>query len=192
MSIPILSTVNNATNNGNVTITFYKLTATPTQPAQQTTITEFPATNPSWARGIQITSEYVMVKRGTGSFAIPISDLVGIAVDQVPALSYPPFIIVQPLATSCNSAASNSTNTAQFNVTANSESTLTYAWREYNGSAWSSNITNGTSHNATYTVSSNVLTIHPTTNETNGFGYVSIIYNSSGSTNSSQVTLTVL
>jgi hypothetical protein len=187
MAVTLLST---SGSGNNVAVTFFISTVVPTQPAQQVTLGQSPASNPAFIRACQLTSEYLFIKRGLGAVAISLADLGAIAAAQVPALSYSPLITVQPVDATAHYSYSNAGNTASFNVSANSESTLTYAWREYTGGAWSANITNGTAHNATYVVSSNVLSVHPTTNEINGAGYVCIVYNSTGSTNSAQATLT--
>jgi hypothetical protein len=191
MATTLLSTTDNASNSGNVSVIFYKFTTTPTQPTQQVTIGQYPDSNPTFSRAFQISSEYVFIKRGTSAVAISLSDLAGIASTQVPALSYPPYITAEPSAASVYAEA-NGANNATFTVAANTESTLTYAWREWNGSAWSANITNGTANNANYVVFGASMNVAPTTNTINGRKFMCVLYNASGNTNSANATITVL
>jgi hypothetical protein len=190
MSIPILTTTDNPANTGNVSIKFYQMTATPTQPSQQITVGNYPASNPVFERHCQISSEYVFIKRGTSSFAISLDDLCGIAVGQVPALSYSPLITLdlEPA-----SVIAGGTNHANFVMAANSETALTYAWSANNGGGWFSNISN-TSNNSggAYTVYGNTtLKITPTSNVPNHYHIMCQVFNAAGNTNSAEVILTV-
>lgn len=184
MAIQILTTVNPGGSPNITNVTFYESSVTPNQPSQRVTIAQFPATNPSFSRSIQISEDYLFIKRGTYNFAIPLTDLAGIAVAEVPGLSYAPFITGEPDDANCVANTSN----ASFVVTANSESTLSYAWRENNGSAWSANLTTAGIYDVTV---AGRLVVTPTTNAQDGYGYLCILYNSAGSTNSREAILTV-
>jgi hypothetical protein len=190
MSIPILTTVDNSANTGNVSVLFYKMNATPMQPSQRVTVAQIPASNPAFSRAVQVSSEYVFVKRGTSSFAISLDDLCGIAIGQVPTLSYTPLETLQPKNATVIAGGSNHAN---FTVLANSETDLTYQWSANNGAAWYSNISN-TSNNSggAYKVYGNTtLAITPASNSPNHYSIVCRIYNAAGNTNSTAVTLTV-
>lgn len=191
MAITLLSTTNNVNNTGNVAVTLYTYTVTPTQPTQQVTVGEYPDSNPTFSRAFQISSEFVFVKRGSNGVAILLSDLAGIASGQVPSLSYSPYITTQLAAASVYSN-SLGTNNASFVVAANSESTLTYAWKQWNGSAWSDNITNSSTDNANYVVFGASMNVAPKDNTLNGYKYICTLYNASGSTNTINATITVL
>lgn len=184
MSTTFLSTSGNGTN---VNVTFFITTGTPNSPAQQVTIGQYPASNPGFSRAVQLSNEYVYIKRGSGAVAIPVADLCGIAAAQVPALSYSPLFTLQPANTSVVSQP-NGTNHAYMNVAANSESNLTYVWKSWNGTAWSANITTGGIYNV---ANSQSLNISPTDNSPNGWQFVCTAFNASGNTNSTTVTLTV-
>jgi len=186
----IILTTTDPGNVSNTNVTFYISSGTPTQPSQRVTVPQYAVGNAGFTRAVQLSSEYVFIKRGTSSVAIPIADLANIAVGQDANLSYSPLITVQPLATSANSAANAPDNTASFNVSANSESTLNYAWMQNAAGSWSE-LSNGSTNNSTILVESNVLNIATTTNEQNGFGYLCIVQNSTGNTNTNEVTLTV-
>jgi hypothetical protein len=191
MAIPILTTVDPGNGANTCNVTFYVSTATQSRPAQQVTIAQYPTSNPAFARAVQVSDEFLFVKRGTGVVAFPISDLCGIGVSQVPAVSYSPLITLQPVS---QSVTANNAAFKSFNVAANSETTLTYAWAANNGTGWVTSISN-TSNNAggVYSlISATSLKVKPVTNSPNSVSIVCTVYNSTGNTNTSQVTLTVL
>jgi hypothetical protein len=157
-------------------------------PAQRVTVLQCPASNTAFNRSCQLSSEYVFIKRGTSTFAIPVVDLAGIAVTQIPALSYSPLITVQPVSASVSAG-----NTANFNVSANSESTLSYEWAANNGTAWVTNISNTTNNcNGVFSlISSSILSATPATNVPNSFSLLCHVINATGNINTRTVTLTV-
>jgi hypothetical protein len=72
-------------------------TVTPTQPARQVTIGNFPSNNPNFSRQVQISDQFAFVKRGTYAVAISIADIVNMALTQEPNLTWsPPVILTQP------------------------------------------------------------------------------------------------
>jgi len=190
MATTILTTTDTVGNTGNSNVKFYIISGTPTAPAQRVTVAQYPASNAGFSRACQLTSDYVFIKRGTSSFAIPISDLANIAAEQVPALSYSPLVTLQPVATECNSAASPPDNYANFTMLANSESTLSYFWMQNAAGVWTM-ISNGVDNGANYIVEGPNLSVQPTDNTQNGFGVLCIANNATGNTNTSEVTLTV-
>jgi hypothetical protein len=189
MSIPILTTTDPGSTS-NLNVKFFVSTATPTMPSQRVTVAQYPASNPSFSRAVQVSSEYVFIKRGTASFAISLADLAGIAIGQVPALSYSPLITTQPLDAAVVAGGSNN---AQFNVAANSETTLTYQWSANNGSSLLSNISN-TSNNCggIYSlVNATTFKVTPASNVPNSYSIYCTAYNATGNTATEIVTLTV-
>lgn len=92
------------TNTGVNAQTLYESTGNVSSPTQQVTVGQFPALNPTFSRGVQVSDEYVFVKRGTYSVGIALTDLVSLAVNIEPNLSYVPYIITQPVSASCNFA----------------------------------------------------------------------------------------
>jgi hypothetical protein len=76
--------------------TFYAATVTPSLPARQVTVGQFPTANPNWSRQIQVSDEFVFVKRGTYAVALSLADLVNIALTQEANLTWsPPAILTQ-------------------------------------------------------------------------------------------------
>src|SRR6478736_2447531 len=113
---------------GLITITASYADATPTQPAQQVTVGEFPAGNLKWSRGHSLTNSGLLVKRNTTSgvkaagFDLESLGLVAIAL--VPELTYPPVFSLQPVAASISSGGSGS-----MTATAAAETSVSYQWQ---------------------------------------------------------------
>tara|TARA_R110000868_G_scaffold245626_7_gene502233 strand:+ start:18280 stop:19455 length:1176 start_codon:yes stop_codon:yes gene_type:complete len=81
-------------------VSLYPATVTPTAPARQITIGQFPSNNPNFSRQIQISDQFVFVKRGTYSVAINLADVVNIALTEEVNLTWtPPVSLVQPVST---------------------------------------------------------------------------------------------
>jgi len=177
-------------------VSLYPTTVTPTLPARQITIGQFPSNNPNFSRQIQISDQYLFVKRGTYSVAINLADVVNIALTEEVNLTWtPPVSLVQPVSASCV----HSSTAATFTFSVGSEYTLTYQWQYLNGSTWT-NITSGSAINGTvysgYT--SATLTATPTTTGQTGVSHRCIATDNAGSfglTNgsltSNSVTLTI-
>jgi hypothetical protein len=126
MSIPILTTINPGGSPTTVTPTLYVSTATPTLPSNQTTVSNFPAGNKRWSRAVSASPDYITIRRGASVLAIPVPDLVALAVAQVPGLTWtPPVINTQPV----NTSVAHTVQTT-LSVVAGSEYTLSYAWME--------------------------------------------------------------
>ena len=191
MSIPILTTVYPGGTPNFANAVFYVSNATPVQPSQRVTVAQYPAGNPAFSRAVQVSSEYVFVKRGAAAFAIPLVDLCGIAAGMVPALSYSPLIVLQPSALTITHGGGNY---AIFNTSANSESAVTYGWAVNNGASWVTNISNTSNNGAgKYSlVSPTSLKITPTSNSPSSYLVLCSVVNATGTTNTAQVTLTVL
>jgi hypothetical protein len=117
---------------------FYAATVTPSTPARQVTVGQFPASNPNWSRQIQVSDEYIFVKRGALGVAISLSDIVNLIIDQEPGLTWtPPIVLTQP-------SAKTVAHTVQTSVVTviGSEYDLTYAWMlSSDGTNWSNAIT---------------------------------------------------
>jgi hypothetical protein len=173
--------------------TMYQGTFTPTQPARQVSIGQFPASNPNWARTIQVSDQAVFIKYSTYAVAISLPDLINLAFTVEPNLTWtPPIILTQPVAASCV----HSSTAATFTVVPGSEYTLTYQWQYYNGSAWT-NITSSTPINGcAYTgYNTATLTATPTTTGQNGVQHKCIVTDNAGSfglTNGSVTTNVVI
>jgi hypothetical protein len=188
-TFPILTTVNPG-NASNVIVTFYVSNASQVQPAQQVTVQQSPASNPSFNRNGQLSTEYLFIKRGTGVFAFPLADLAGIAASQVPALSYSPLITLQPASLSVVSGNGNYSN---FTTAANSESTLSYAWAANNGSGWVTSISNTVNNGGGWYSLTNATTlkITPASNSPNSISVLCIVGNATGNTNTDTAILSV-
>lgn len=96
MSIPIITTTNPGGSPTTIMPTFYVSTVTPALQPNQTTVANFPTANPKWSRGVQASNQYITIRRGTSSCAFAVTDLVALAVVQVPGLSWPPIVSTQP------------------------------------------------------------------------------------------------
>ncbi len=177
-------------------VSLYPATVTPTQPARQVTVGQFPANNPNFSRQIQISDQYVFVKNGTYSVAISLPDLINICLTEEINLTWtPPVALAQPSNASCV----HSSTAASFTFTAGSEFTMSYQWQYYNGSSWT-NITSGSAINGTvysgYTATT--LTATPTTTGQTGISHRCIVTDNAGnfgltngSVTSSSATLTI-
>ena len=185
MTIPILTTVDPGGGANSVQITFYESNAVPASPLQRVTIGQYPDSNPSFARSIQVTDKHLFIKRGAYQFAIPLSDLGSIGAAQVPGLSYSPLITLQPAALSIKAGGGNSAN---FTVAANSESAMTFGWNVNNGSGWVANVSNG----GIYLLPApETLRITPTGNSPSNYEVYCRVYNATGNMASDTVALTV-
>lgn len=88
---------------GGTTITIVGTVAQQTfnQPAQRSTIAEYPA-NPNWSRGHRLTdAAYQIIRNGGNTFAMLISAMAGIGATAEPSLSWPPIISTQPNPATC-------------------------------------------------------------------------------------------
>ena len=147
-------------NGSAISVSLYAANVTPTLPARQVTVGQFPAYNPNFSRLIQVSDEYVFVKSGTYSVALALADLVNLALTQEPGLTWtPPVVYSQPTGTS-------TTTTVQASIVAviGSEYTITYSWRELSNLAksaatltWSGSALaySSTTYNGTATLTSN-------------------------------------
>ena len=82
-------------------VPLFPTTVTPTTPTRQITIGQFPAANPNFSRAIQLSDQYLFVKRGTYGVAIPLGDLVNLALTDEANLTWtPPVVLSQPSAQS--------------------------------------------------------------------------------------------
>lgn len=158
-------------------------------PSQRVTVLKCPASNPAFNRSCQLTEDYVFIKRGTNTFAIPVADIAAIGVEQLPALSYSPLITVQPVSAAIVAGGGNN---ATFTVSANSESSLTYEWAANNGS-WITNISNESNNsNGVFSLTNaTTLVATPTSNSPNSYSILCHVINSTGNANTTTVTLTV-
>ena len=177
------------TNTGVNAQTIYQSTGTPTQPTQQVTVGQFPALNPTFSRAVQLSNEFVFVKRGTYTVGISLTDLVSIAATIEPNLSYVPYIITQPANASCV----HSSTAATFTLTKDSELAVTYLWQysTNGGSSWST--ASGTVSGCVFTNGTTAtLTCTPTTTGLTGAKIRCQVTNSLGTTNTDgNATLTI-
>jgi hypothetical protein len=108
-------------------VPLYAATVTPSMPTRNVTIGQFPANNPNFSRALQISDEYVFVKRGSYGVAISLADMINIALTEETNLTWtPPVVLTQPSSASCV----HSSTAATFTVSAGSEYDLTYSWFE--------------------------------------------------------------
>src|ERR1039458_2359985 len=105
----------------------------PTLPARQVTIGQFPAANPNWSRQIQLSDEYLFIKRGKACVAISVPDLINLAFTLEQGLTWtPPVILAQPQSMKCKAG-----DAATFAVEAGSEHELIYQWQHStDGTKW--------------------------------------------------------
>lgn len=188
----ILLTTNSAYGPSNTGgITFYSNSVTLTQPSQQKTIGQAAIGNAGFYRNWQLTDNFLLTKRGTTTVAIPLADLASIVIGQAPGLSYSPLIVLQPQALSIVAGLGNY---ATFNTAANSESALTYGWAVNNGVSWVTNVSNRSNNGANQysLVSPTSLKITPASNSPSKYLVLCSVVNATGTTNTSQATLTVL
>lgn len=79
-------------------IPMFAATVTPTMPTRQVTVGQFPAANPNFSRAIQLSDEFLFIKRGTYAVAISTADLVNLALQEEVNLTWtPPVILTQPV-----------------------------------------------------------------------------------------------
>lgn len=108
-------------------VPLFAATVTPSMPTRQVTVGQFPAANPNFSRAIQISDEYVFVKRGTYGVALSLGDLINMAMTTEVNLTWtPPVMLTQPDAITTVAAAAQ----ASIEVEAGSEYDITYAWYE--------------------------------------------------------------
>lgn len=107
---------------------------TPSQPTQQVTIGHTSSLNMKWARNIQISNEFVFVKRyGCPAVGIHVDDLVALVVSAEPALSWPPAFTKFPQSVSVKFGESS---TLAVEVAAG-ELPITYQWQSStDGKTW--------------------------------------------------------
>lgn len=121
-----MKAISTTVNGSPISLNLYPATVTPTLPARQVSVGQFPSNNANWSRIVQVSDEYVFVKSGTYAVAIALADLVNLALTQEPNLTWtPPVIVTQPVNTA-------TTTTVQASLVAlgGSEYTMTYSWRE--------------------------------------------------------------
>lgn len=83
-------------------VPLYAATVTPTLPARLVSVGQFPAANPSWARLLQISDQFVFIKRGTYAVAINLADMINLALTEEVNLTWtPPVILTQPADATC-------------------------------------------------------------------------------------------
>lgn len=91
---------------GSITVVFTYANETFSQPAQITTVGEFPA-NPNWSRAHRLTNDaYQVLRYGSTPVAIEVTTLSALAVALQPSLSWPPYLTAQPVAATCAGNAS--------------------------------------------------------------------------------------
>ena len=132
-------------------IPLYPTTVTPSIPLRQITIGQYTTANPNWVRNIQVSDQYVFVKKSTtAAVAITLADLVNIAMTTDVGLTWtPPVVTTQPSSTSCTRGG------ASVNIAAvtGSEYTQTYQWQySLNNSSWTNITGNVTSSSTTVTL----------------------------------------
>jgi hypothetical protein len=144
------------------------------------------AANPLFLRTMQLNGNMLVVSRGSNICGILLSDLIALAIAQVPALSYPPNITSQPVDVTVTHPAGTS-----FSVTAVSElPSQTYQWQLNTGSGFS-NITNGGVYSGATTATLSLSSTTVSGPNMNGYIYRCVVTNAAGSTNSNSATLTV-
>ena len=113
-------------------IPLYPATVTPTLPARQITIGQFPSNNPNFSRQIQVSDQYLFVKNGTYAVAITLADVVNIALTEEVNLTWtPPVSLVQPVSTTAAGlAAATGTLTAYISNVSNGD-TVTIGTKIY-------------------------------------------------------------
>jgi hypothetical protein len=122
---------------------------TPSQPTQQVTVGHTSPLNVKWARNIQISNEFIFVKRyGCPVVGIHVDDLVALAVAAEPGLSWPPVFIKFP-----QSATVKTGESATFVVeVATGELPTTYQWQTSTDSSTWNNLDGQTSPTLVATV----------------------------------------
>lgn len=119
--------ISTTVNGSAISVNLYPATVTPTLPARLVTVGQFPANNPSFSRAVQVSDQYVFVKRGSYGVAIDLSAIVTLALTQEPNLTWtPPVVLTQAANKSCV----HSSASAVFSFLVGSEYNVTYAWYE--------------------------------------------------------------
>jgi len=133
------------------TTLLFPATVTPALPARQVTVGQFPAANPNWVRSVQLSDEYLFVKRGLYGVAIALSDVVNLALAQEVNLTWtPPVILTQPVAATCaGTAAATGTLTGSGSTDVSDGDTvtigsLTYRFKTTMSNAYDVQLTAGT------------------------------------------------
>ena len=93
------------------TVNLYPCAITPTQPARQVTVGQFPVSNPNWSRLLQISDQCIFVKRGTYGVAIALTDVVNMALSQEPNLTWTPPVLLLDTANATCAATAYATGT---------------------------------------------------------------------------------
>lgn len=107
-------------------VPLFAATVTPGLPTRQVTVGQFPAANPNFSRALQLSDEFLFVKRSTAAVAFSLADIINQALTAEQALTWtPPVVLTQP-------AAVTVAHTVQATISASigSEYALTYAWYE--------------------------------------------------------------
>ena len=72
-----------------------------TQPAQQTTVGDFPSANPNWSRAMRITDQAVFcIRNGADTLALLMTSFAKVAYTFIRELTWPPLITAEPVAAS--------------------------------------------------------------------------------------------
>lgn len=163
-------------------------TFTPDAPVQQVTIGNFPADNANFSRAIQLSQEALYIKRVGYAVAIPIENLLPLAITIEPGLTYPPLITTNP---ENDSVAVN--DPANFTIVAAVEfpatDTISYQWQESTDAGINfTDITDGGDYSGATTAT---LTVTPSSADMDQYQYRCVATAGSGSTESTAAILTV-
>lgn len=170
-----------------ITLTGTWASYTPTQPARQVTVGEFPSGNASWSRGHRLTDAVMQCLRSAVSAGFYLTSLSKAAMALERTLTYAPKITTQPSAASCTTS-----TVATFTVVASSEITATYQWQYYKTSTSQWINCTGTIEDCAYTNDTTAtLTCTPTTTGQNGISHRCQILNVNGLTTTDSVVLTI-
>ena len=160
-------------------VPLFPATVTPTTPTKLVTVGQFPAYNPNFSRAIQISDQYVFVKRGTYAVAFSLTDIVNLALTGEVNLTWtPPVQLTAP----SNAACVHSSTAATFTIVAGSEYTVTYQWQYSTdgGTTWAS--ATGTVSGCVYTNDTTAtLTCTPTTTGQTGKLHRCVVTDNAGS-----------
>ena len=90
-----MKTISFKNENGNIIVVPGE--ETPMAPAQQVTVRHVSPLNPGWVRNVQLTNEFVLIKKhGCPPTGIHVDDLIALANAVQPKLSWPPVFSSQP------------------------------------------------------------------------------------------------
>ena len=161
---------------------------TPTQPARQVTVGEFPSGNAGWSRGHRLTDAVMQCLRSAVSAGFYLTSLSKAAIALERTLSYAPKITTQPSAAAAVAGGAD----AVFTVVASSELTANYQWQySLNGSTLWANCS-GTINGCVYTNDTTAsLTCNPSTTGQTGYYHRCQIMNVAGLTSTDAVVLTI-